>query len=468
MNHHLRMRQEIFLQLLLVLMDIVGIVIAFGLAYWIRFYSGVIPVLYGPPNQADYLNALGLTLVFWEFLFIYNGLYIIRGKKISYHTIYQIARCAVIGMFFLMAFVFMFRNLNLSRQVVILGMFFSIPLITLERFLFSILLHYLRKKGWGMTRTLIVGTGKMAKLIADNMKNHPESGYQFCGYVTIPYSEANAALNQDIVGNLEDLSKIIRLQAIDKVLIASPELDRNLIFEVLLEVEKNIADFAVVPNLVEMMIQKVSIDDIQGIPLLSLRETPLKGWKMVFKYSFDRIIAFLALIILAPLFLLLALIIRFDTPGPIFYRQRRIGADGKQFVIYKFRSMRSDAEEDTGPIWAHKNDPRSTKVGRFIRHYYIDELPQFLNVLRGDMSLVGPRPERPFFVSQFKERIPQYMSRHRVKSGITGWAQVNGYRGDTSIEERTKYDLYYVENWDFLFDIKILLMTVFSLKPSEE
>jgi exopolysaccharide biosynthesis polyprenyl glycosylphosphotransferase len=462
MNKQTKMHQDMLLQVFLMGLDIAAIWLAFSLAYWIRFEAHIIPVTKGLPNFWDYFRASIFTIIICETLLIYNGLYKIRGKDFSYNIVYRIACSTIIGTMILMAFIFIFRNLNLSRWVVFLWLIFNNIFLNLSRWAFYNIIKHIRKNGWSVYRTLIIGTGKMAKTIAEKIQNHPESGMAFVGYIADPTTDENNHVNGDIIGSIYELDKIIVNNSIDKVIIACPQLDRNLIFELLLHIDKNIADFSLAPDMLEMMINRVIVDDIYGIPLLSLKETPLKGWKLFVKYSFDRLAAFAGLILLSPLFLIIAIMIKLDSKGPVFYKQDRIGADGKHFLIYKFRSMRNDAEELTGPVWAKQDDPRKTRIGAFLRSHNLDELPQLFNVLKGDMSLVGPRPERPFFVSKFKEKIPLYMSRHRVKSGITGWAQVNGLRGDTSIEERTKYDIYYVENWTFLFDIKILLMTFFS------
>jgi len=219
-------------------------------------------------------------------------------------------------------------------------------------------------------------------------------------------------------------------------------------------------EFQIVPDMFEIMAARAKIVSLDGIPLISLGRTPLEGWNRMLKRFADVVLSAGGLIFLFPVFAVLAISIKLDSRGPVFYKQERLGRDGKRFIHYKFRSMIENAEEKTGPIFATEDDPRRTKVGTFVRKKNLDELPQLLNVLMGDMSLVGPRPERKFFVDKFKEGVPRYFLRHKVKSGITGWAQVNGLRGNTSIEERTKYDLFYVENWSLAFDIKILLLTL--------
>ncbi|MBM3187925.1 MAG: exopolysaccharide biosynthesis polyprenyl glycosylphosphotransferase [Chloroflexi bacterium] len=210
------------------------------------------------------------------------------------------------------------------------------------------------------------------------------------------------------------------------------------------------------------MASDLRISDLDGLPLLTVRDVALRGWRLTVKHAMDLVGSAVGLVLLSPFLLFIALLIKLDSKGPVFYTQLRVGLDGKPFPIIKFRSMRPDAEQETGPVWATEDDPRKTRLGEFLRRTSLDELPQLINVLLGDMSLVGPRPERPVFVDQFRQVIPRYMERHKEKAGLTGWAQVNGLRGDTSIVERTKYDLYYIENWSLLFDLKIIVRQIIN------
>jgi Undecaprenyl-phosphate glucose phosphotransferase len=216
----------------------------------------------------------------------------------------------------------------------------------------------------------------------------------------------------------------------------------------------------VVPDLLQFIALRARLENLDGVPIISLNDVPLRGFNSVLKRAIDFLISATALLGLSVPFGVIALLIKYTSDGPIFYKQERMGLDGKAFEVFKFRSMYQGAEDATGPIWARDNDPRCTPVGRWLRRLDLDELPQLLNVVRGEMSIVGPRPERPYFVEQFKHRIPQYMLRHKVKAGITGWAQVNGWRGNTSLEKRIEYDLYYIENWSVGLDIKIMCLTV--------
>ncbi|MBM3317956.1 MAG: exopolysaccharide biosynthesis polyprenyl glycosylphosphotransferase [Candidatus Eisenbacteria bacterium] len=266
-----------------------------------------------------------------------------------------------------------------------------------------------------------------------------------------------------LLGRYDEIGRIAREQAIDRVIVALPLAGQEALIEILRQSSGLAADVEFVPDLVALISRRTRFDEIEGVPIASLREIPLAGWNGVLKRAFDLALTVPALLLLAPLLLLLALLIRLDSPGPVFYRQERVGRDRRIFRMIKFRSMRVGAETETGPTWAGPGDRRRTRLGTVLRTWSLDELPQLLNVLRGEMSLVGPRPERPYFVERFEELVPGYLDRHRVKSGITGWAQVNGLRGSVPIEERTRYDLYYIENWALSFDVRILLMTLRSI-----
>ena len=260
----------------------------------------------------------------------------------------------------------------------------------------------------------------------------------------------------------------IGIRPLPEALAIARELDLDLVVmtsaeridEVYAQCQPLDVDVQLVPEILSMWTRRVRFEEVDGLPLLRLRDLPLVGWNGVMKRTLDLLVSGLLLILLSPLFLGIAITVRMDSPGPVFHRQDRVGRDRRHFTMLKFRSMRVDAESQTGPVWASENDPRRTRVGAFLRKWSLDELPQLWNVFRGEMSLVGPRPERPVFVEQFEQRVHDYYDRHRVKSGVTGWAQVHGLRGNVPIEERTRYDLYYVENWSLWLDLRILWLTL--------
>jgi Undecaprenyl-phosphate glucose phosphotransferase len=263
-----------------------------------------------------------------------------------------------------------------------------------------------------------------------------------------------------VLGTTADVARLVEAHGVDSVFLALPLEAHRTMLEVLQDVGRTVADVHVVPDLLQYITFRAGVEDLDGLPVVHLTQVPLSGWLSLVKRGLDVGISAAALGALSPLFAGIAAAIRLADGGPVFYRQRRMGLDGRPFDILKFRSMVVGAEEETGPTWASPSDPRRTRMGGFLRRWSLDELPQLVNVFRGEMSLVGPRPERPEFVREFKEKFPQYMLRHRVRAGITGWAQVHGWRGNTSLSKRIEYDLYYIDNWSLALDIKILWMTL--------
>jgi Undecaprenyl-phosphate glucose phosphotransferase len=266
-------------------------------------------------------------------------------------------------------------------------------------------------------------------------------------------------LGVPVLGTADDLPRLIDEHSVNEVIVALPEASHQETLGIIALCDRSTISVKVFPDVFQFIAGQVTIDDLGGLPLLAVRDVALRGWKLSLKRAVDVAGSAALLVLMSPLMLLVAILIKLDSPGPVFYVQERMGLDARPFLMLKFRSMRRDAESETGPVWAKPGDARRTRLGGIIRKLSIDEVPQFINVLVGDMSLVGPRPERPAFVEQFRQSIPRYMDRHREKAGLTGWAQVNGLRGDTSITERTKYDLWYIENWSLLLDFKILLRT---------
>jgi Undecaprenyl-phosphate glucose phosphotransferase len=266
---------------------------------------------------------------------------------------------------------------------------------------------------------------------------------------------------REVLGGLEAVTRVLADYRVDQIFLALPLDAHNDVLKVLNAIEGELLDVKMVPDVLQFVTLRAAVEELEGLPVISLAQSPITGWARVLKRGTDLVLAAAGLIVLSPILGALALLIRLSSTGPVLYRQERTGLDGRTFDILKFRTMPEDAEAETGPVWAPRGDRRPTRLGRLLRRFSLDELPQLWNVLRGDMSLVGPRPERPFFVHQFKTRIPQYMLRHKVKAGLTGWAQVNGLRGNTSLEKRIEYDLYYIQNWSLALDVKILILTLY-------
>jgi Undecaprenyl-phosphate glucose phosphotransferase len=317
------------------------------------------------------------------------------------------------------------------------------------------------RAGIGLKRILIAGAGDLGRMVADRMLQHRELGYQVVGFVDDRAGGDHIGYRGlPLLGTLADTADVALRERIDHLYVALPLDEHSKLLDLVELTSRECIDVKVVPDLLQFIALRARMEDLDGLPIINLNDVPLQGFNTWMKRGLDVVLSLVALILLAAPMAIIALLVRWTSPGPVFYRQERMGLDGKAFTVYKFRSMHRDAEDHSGPIWAREDDPRATPVGRWLRRFDLDELPQFWNVLRGDMSIVGPRPERPYFVQQFKHRIPQYMLRHKVKAGITGWAQVNGWRGNTSLEKRIEYDLYYIENWSVTLDLKIMWLTL--------
>jgi Undecaprenyl-phosphate glucose phosphotransferase len=295
----------------------------------------------------------------------------------------------------------------------------------------------------------------------DKLVEHPEAGLRVVGMVDDDEGKLRTSYRgAPVLGSTAQAARLSEEYRVDTVFLALPLEAHRTMLAVLKDVARTVPDVRVVPDLLQYSTFRAGVEDFDGLPVVHLTSVPLSGWMSLVKRSLDIGISAVALLLLSPLFAAIAIAIRLEDRGAVFYRQWRMGLDGRPFHILKFRSMVLGAEDESGPTWASPDDPRRTRRGRFLRRWSLDELPQLINVLRGDMSLVGPRPERPEFVREFKEKFPQYMLRHRVRAGMTGWAQVHGWRGNTSVTKRIEYDLYYIENWSLSLDIKILWMTL--------
>ncbi len=454
-------RPRIWFALSLVLMDAAMSFLAFFIAYLIRtamrgpevgpFRDHLLPAI---------IQVLATLLVFFFYKFYHR-----RHAALLLDEIYRLVGGVSVATLVTIAFMsFVLREtLQYQRSIVALAWATSIVLISLGRVLHGRLQRLLQRRGIGLERVLIVGTGEVGRMILQKFQQSADLGYQVVGFV-----EANPngrvpgkVMGQPVLGTVEDLPRLIEAHDISEVIIALPEASHQELVGIVSQCERERVSIRVFPDVFQIMASEVTISDLAGLPLLTIRDVALRGWKLTLKRIVDIAFSSIFLVLFSPVMLLTAILIKLDSPGPVFFVQERMGLDAKPFKMLKFRSMRVDAEAN-GPGWTTKDDPRRTRVGAFIRKYSIDELPQFINVLMGDMSVVGPRPEQPAYVEQFRRSIPRYMERHREKAGVTGWAQINGLRGDTSIAERTKYDLWYIENWSLWLDFKIILRTAFK------
>ncbi len=460
---------QIPFSIVLMLVDAALVVASFLLSFWIRFYSGLIALRQGMPPFEPYLLGSIVVALLWILVFWLLGLYETRVRLTKDEEIYRVGKGTFVCMVAVMAFSFFYREVLWSRLVLIMATAISFALVSLERvILVGVFHHWMSCHGYGIKRSALVGSGRTAKHILEYINQHPEYGYRIdCllsieGLVESGWRGSKSMLC-DRLASVADLSQAIDRHDLDAIFIVLPHELQPRIIDIVKSTEHRPVELKFVPDLIDVISTNTRVSQIGELPVIGLRELPLSAWDMLIKSTFDFVFALIAVILLSPLMLLVALLVKATSPGPVIYSQERVGFDGRVFRMYKFRSMRVDAEKETGPVWAKEGDDRRTPIGAFLRRYSLDELPQLFNVLKGEMSLVGPRPERPYFVKQFEQKIPGYASRHRMKSGITGWAQVNGLRGDTSIEKRTAFDIYYIQNWSLLLDLKILIRTVLQV-----
>jgi exopolysaccharide biosynthesis polyprenyl glycosylphosphotransferase len=448
----------------LVVLDSTSLAAAFGLGYVLRRHLPLPAVPVDPPAFSNYVPMMIVHVITILIVFYFARLYH-QGRAISrIDQAYAIAQNVSIGTFMGVATeTLAFKNsaleLDYPRGVIIYAWLLGIMLTVLGREFHRLATVWLRDAGFGRENVLIIGSGEVARTITDKIRWSPHLGYNIVGAVNgRPGTQMG---DVPIIGTTGQLPELIDDYEVDEVIIALPDASRRELVHLISKCQRGKVSIKIYPDIFAYMAGGLSVDDLNGLPLLSVRDVALHGWKLSLKRGMDLLVAGAGLVLLSPVMTLTAILIRLESSGPVFFCQERMGLDGHPFPVIKFRSMRSDAEAE-GPAWTTTDDPRVTRIGRLMRRTNWDEFPQLINVLFGQMSLVGPRPEQPYYVQKFREYIPRYMERHREKAGMTGWAQVNGLRGDTSILERTKYDLWYVENWSLWLDIKIVLRTIFQ------
>ena len=456
-------RYSQFLESLMLIADLLAISASWIAAYYLRFYWGPVPVYRGIPGMHPYLILLGLIVIIWGVAFKAFGLY--RPRRISSRLaeVRDIAQACSLAVLVLVALTFFLKQFEFSRLVILYFWVFSILSVSLIRASFREILRLMRQKGYNLRHVLLIGEGVLSQKVVDRIHARPEMGLRIVGLLAgDPKMVGETVGDLRILGTYEQAGELVEELSIDKVFIAIPLEAYGRLEGILRSLEEGFVDIKVVPDLYQYVTLRGGVEEFDGLPLVNLQDSPLYGWNLVTKRIVDIVLSSIALLITAPVQLLLAALVRLTSPGPILYRQERMGLDGRTFQMLKFRSMIDDAEDDGGAVWATRDDPRRTSIGALLRRTSLDEMPQLFNVLRGEMSLVGPRPERPVFIEEFRKRIPRYMLRHKVKAGMTGWAQVNGWRGDTSLERRIECDLYYIEHWSPLFDLKILWLSLWK------
>ncbi|MBI4398033.1 MAG: undecaprenyl-phosphate glucose phosphotransferase [Candidatus Omnitrophica bacterium] len=448
--------------------DICLIITAHIAAYGIRFMPGM-PVFYGVPPFSQYVTILPFTALVYYFCVRFYGLYRPTRLISGLEEFFLVTKAVALGALILMASSFVYREYTYSRIMLILSALLLILFLCLNRTLFRYLVSKLAKRYGFQRNILLAGHGPAIRHLIRGMSGYQKGTFAIVGLLSHDPAQVGTHVSEvAVIGTLNDFERILSERDVDEVILGELNVPRQRILQMIMKCEEKMASFKMISDLLGSMTSRLDVEHINGVPLLGIRETPLNyPVNRGIKRCMDIVVSFLSLVVLGPLMLLTALVVKLSDGGSVLYAQSRVGEDGKIFNIYKFRSMKVDAESRSGPQFAEDEDPRRTPLGGFLRKTNIDELPQLWNVLCGDMSLVGPRPERPVFVDQLKTDIPRYMSRHRVRSGITGWAQVNGLRGGPPSEERIQYDLYYIENWSLWLDIKILIMTAFAYKGAK-
>ena len=409
--------------------------------------------------------ALGLVIAFLQVVvFVATEIYHPRRGLSPLREFMAIIRGVAINLLFVLALLFFFRTFSFSRMVFVYSAFFSISYHCVGHYFFRYYLGRMRSRGFNLRRVLVLGTGPNAQRLVDVLQKHSIYGYVILGVIG-PSSGVEAPFKNLIKGPLNSFKKLARELEPDLIVFAVPGMKAgDKLREVVDFCDDEGIDIRLVPDFVDYITHRARIEAMDGIPILSIRDIPLKnGYYRFMKRSFDILFAATALFFASPIMVLTALLVKITSRGPILFSQERMGLDRQLFKVHKFRSMRVQAVNESDTTWGSSADSRVTMVGNFIRKTSLDELPQLLNVLAGDMSIVGPRPERPHFVSEFKTRYHHYMRRHNVQAGLTGWAQIQGLRGDTSIQKRVEADIYYIENWSFWLDIIIILRTIPSM-----
>jgi Undecaprenyl-phosphate glucose phosphotransferase len=456
-------KSEFYIPVLTILFDIIAVISSFLLSYWIRFYSPfatIFPVKSGVPGIDGYLYFASATIPVWILVFQSFKLYRVNRVVFIMDEFFIILKCVTISIIFSIGIIFFFRAFPYSRLVFTLIWANAIIIITLLRYILLKFEKNLYNLGIGTKTVAVIGNNEISDKIYNKFNIDKYAGFNIIGFFSKSIPEDLNKSEKNYIGDYNSIPDKIKEFNLQIIIIALPINEHEDLFDIIKLCEGINVEFMLVPDFVEVMSSKLKVEEINGFPFMKIKSLPMNIWNNIVKRAFDIIFASAFLLITSPLMIVLIILIKFTSKGPLFYVQERVGLDGKKFNILKFRSMKINAEVG-GPQFVSVDDDRYTPIGKFIRKYSLDELPQFLNVLKGDMSVVGPRPEREFFINQMKVSINKYLERHRVKCGITGWAQVNGLRGSqTPMQTRVDYDIYYIENWSLTFDLKIIFKTL--------
>ena len=451
-----------------VIIDAFVIVVSYILAWWLKFSSGILDSPGGALSFGFYMKALVVIVPLYLILYYAFNLYTpkrVQGRRLEFSNVVM---ANIVGflliftvLYNLQSYVEQFRNF--SREMFFY--FFAINTVLEEvlRLLIRQFLRTIRKNGYNLKHVLLVGYSRAAEQYIDRIQQNPQWGYNVRGILDDNIARGTTYKGIKVIGSIGNLLYILPENKLDEIAITLGLEEYYKLEKIVAECEKSGVHTKFIPDYGNIIPTKPYTEDLLGLPVINIRYVPLNNtFNALVKRAMDIAGSIVGIIVTSPLMLLMCAIIKLTSPGPLIYKQERVGLHNQTFRMYKFRSMEVQPESEEKKAWTVKNDPRVTPIGKFMRHTSIDELPQLFNILKGNMSLVGPRPERPFFVEKFREEIPRYMVKHQVRPGLTGWAQVNGYRGDTSIRKRIEYDLYYIENWSIGLDIKIIFLTFFK------
>ncbi|MCI9336186.1 MAG: undecaprenyl-phosphate glucose phosphotransferase [Lachnospiraceae bacterium] len=455
--------QKVFNRLM-VIIDVGITTASFVLAYTFKFYVlndgpgiGVLPL-------REYMRLLPFVLPFYALIYYFCGVYAPKRTVRRRFEIYGIIKANTVGIMALIIVLYMIiREINFSRSVIGFFYIFNVGITSCFRLVLRRGLRTIRRKGYNLKHILLVGYSRAAEEYIDRLFDNPQWGYVACGILDNHIPAGTLYKGVKVLGRLGNLDVILPENKLDEIAISLPLKDYEHLESIVAVCEKYGVHTKFIPDYNSLIPSKPYTEDLMGLPVVNIRYVPLTNMgNIIIKRIMDVTGSLLGILLTSPVMLAAVILIKLTSPGPVIFRQERVGLHNKPFYMYKFRTMERQAPGEEKKAWTVRNDPRVTAVGKFLRRTSLDELPQLFNILQGNMSLVGPRPERPHFVDKFKEEIPRYMVKHQVRPGLTGWAQVNGLRGDTSIRKRIEYDIYYIENWTIWFDLKIILMTFFT------
>lgn len=449
-----------FFNRLHVVLDAIVTALAYTCAWAVRM------VLFPPPAGSGVLPMkeyfFALYFIVPAYLAIFATLNLYKPKRMSswFREITDIIKANVVGAMLFLVVLYLVNEPNFSRSLIIIFAVGNVIFMTLYRWCVRKILEALRKSGYNLKQVVIVGYSRATEQFIDRVLINPQWGYEIRGILDDEVPSGTFYKGIQVLGRIDNLEVILPENHLDEIAIALPLKNYSRLEEIVRMCEKSGVHTKFIPDYNSVIPSKPYTEDLSGLPVVNIRRVPLTStFNWYLKRMIDIVGAIVALIVFAPIMIVSAIVIKCQGDGPVIFVQERVGLHNKVFKMYKFRTMVEQKPEEEEKEWTVKNDARVTKFGKFLRKTSLDEVPQFINILKGDMSLIGPRPERPQFVEQFKEEIPRYMIKHQVRPGLTGWAQVNGYRGDTSIRKRVEYDIYYIENWSFRLDVQIILLT---------